>query len=41
MTSIPQFGKVSDLLSWGYVMAAGRLPAMVYDHHSQHLGALR
>jgi hypothetical protein len=32
MTSIPQLGKVSDLLSRGYVMAAGCLPAMASDH---------
>jgi hypothetical protein len=32
MLSIPRLGKVSDLLSRGYVMAAGSLPAMVFDH---------
>jgi hypothetical protein len=32
MGTIPRLGKVSDLLSRGYVMAAGCLPAMASDH---------
>jgi hypothetical protein len=32
MVFTPRLGKVSDLLSRGYVMAAGCLPAMVSDH---------